>query len=231
MSHPFSLIVFDFDGTLADSQNGIVACMDKAFRGHGLPPPDAAAVRRIVGLKLEEGIARLLPEDTDWETAVRLADGYRDAFFEMRSRPDHREALFPGVREILTQLDEPHVCLGIATGKSRRGLEVSLDRHGLAHHFVTLQTADDGPGKPHPEILRKAMAETGVKAAQTVLIGDTTFDMELAANAGVRSIGVAWGYHEVEELMASGAACVIESFAELPSRLSNGLLAVGRERT
>lgn len=100
-----------------------------------------------------------------------------------------------------------------------------LERHGLAGYFVTLQTADDGPGKPHPELLNRAMADAGVERHETVLVGDTTFDMEMAGNAGVTGVGVAWGYHAPEELKASGAACVIESFAALGSSLS----ALGEE--
>ena len=137
----------------------------------------------------------------------------------MRASPAFDEPLFPGVREILAKLDRPEILLGIATGKNRRGLLHSLEQHGLTKHFAVLKTADDGPGKPHPEILERAMAELGVPAAQTVMIGDTVYDMALARNAGAEAIGVAWGYHEAEELMAAGAGCIVESFAELQARL------------
>jgi phosphoglycolate phosphatase len=221
MSHPFRLIMFDFDGTLVDSQRTIAQSMARAFEAEGLPAPAPEAVRRVVGLRLEAAAARLLPDPDDTDTAERIAESYRNAFQALRGRGDVHEPLFPGAREMLERLDQPHVCLGIATGKGRRGLLSSLERHGLSEFFVTLQTADDGPGKPHPEILHRAMAEVGAGRAETVLIGDTTYDMEMAANAGVRAVGVGWGYHGSEELTASGAARVIESFDDLLPCLAN----------
>ena len=218
--HAFRLIVFDYDGTLVDSQGSIVGAMAAAFEENALAPPDAAAVRRVVGLRLEEAIFRLLPDSAGWDDAAPLAAAYRRAFHRMRVEPRYREPLFPGVADTLALLDCAEVCLGIATGKNRRGLLAGLERHGLGGHFVTLQTADDGPGKPAPEILRRAMAEVGAAAEDTVMVGDTTFDMEMAANAGVRAVGVAWGYHETEELETAGAARVIGRMDQLPSTLT-----------
>ncbi|MHA1600437.1 MAG: HAD-IA family hydrolase [Alphaproteobacteria bacterium] len=220
MSYVFRLIIFDFDGTLVDSQRAILAAMAQAFTAHSLPVPAPEAVRRIVGLKLEIAIARLLPDSTDDAMAHRVADSYRTAYFTRRQRPDYEEPLYPGVQEGLQRLNTPQVCLGIATGKSRRGLLASLERNGIREHFVTLQTAEDGPSKPHPEIVHLAMAEVGVEAAETVLIGDTTYDMEMAGNAGVAAIGVAWGYHGPAELRASGAERIVERFADLPAALA-----------
>ena len=215
MTHPFRLIVFDFDGTLVDSQRFIATAMARAFEDQGFPAPAPEAVRRIIGLRLETAAARLLfgsqdPGPDEMETAERVAAAYRIV----------DEPLFPGARAALANLDEPHVCLGIATGKSRRGLVSSLERHDLSAFFVTLQTSDDGPGKPHPEILHRAMAEAGTEPEETVMIGDTSYDMEMAVNAGVAALGVDWGYHGAEELRASGAAHVVESFPELPSNLA-----------
>jgi phosphoglycolate phosphatase len=220
MSHAFRLIVFDYDGTLVDSQRSIAATMAQAFAAHGLSLPAPAAVRRVVGLKLEPAIARLLPEGDDADLVARVAASYRQVFFAQRQRDDFDEPLFPGVREGLRGLDQPPASLGIATGKSRRGLLAGLERHGLRRHFVTVQTADDGPGKPHPELLLRAMADVGAQPAETVLIGDTTYDMEMAANAKVAGIGVAWGYHDPGELRASGAAHIAERFADLPAALA-----------
>ena len=146
---------------------------------------------------------------------MEIADHYRRAFLEMRIQPDHHEPLFPGARDALAALDAIGVNLGIATGKGRRGLIATLDSHNLVNHFVTLQTADDGPGKPHPGMLRRAMQETGSEPERTVLIGDTVFDMEMARSAGVRALGVSWGYHPTDELQAAGAARIIDSFAQL----------------
>jgi phosphoglycolate phosphatase len=220
MTHRFRLIVFDFDGTLVDSLQFIVTAFSRAFEDRGFPAPEPEAVRRIVGLRLEAAAARLLPDPDDMETAERIAGSYRVAFQDMRARNLVDEPLYPGVRETLALLNRPEVCLGIATGKSRHGLVSSLERHDLSELFVTLQTADDGPGKPHPEILHRAMSEVGAEPGETVVIGDTSYDMEMAVNAGVRALGVAWGYHGAEELRASGAADVVESFPDLPSSLA-----------
>jgi len=221
MDHRFRLIVFDFDGTLVDSLQFIVTAMSRAFEDQGFEAPAPAAVRRIVGLRLEEAAARLLPDSSDTDTAERVAGAYRAAFQDMRARNLIDEPLYPGVRETLTLLNRPEVCLGIATGKSRRGLISSLERHDLSELFVTLKTSDDGPGKPHPEILLRAMADVGAEPEETVVIGDTSYDMEMAGNAGVSALGVAWGYHGAEELRASGAAHVIDTFPDLPSCLAN----------
>jgi phosphoglycolate phosphatase len=149
-----------------------------------------------------------------------VVERYRDAFLSLRSRPDFHEPLFPGVRAALESLDHPEVLLGIATGKHRRGLLNSLERHDLAERFVTLKTADDGPSKPHPEILKNAMAEFGVEPRDTVMVGDTIFDVQMARNARAHALGVSWGYHEAAELTAAGAARVIDSFDELVPALA-----------
>jgi phosphoglycolate phosphatase len=220
MAHRFRLIVFDFDGTLVDSQGMIVRAMTESFQAFGLAPPTPETVRRMVGLTLERAVADLLPDPVDTATVARVAEGYRQAYFTLRTRPDYHEPLFEGAREVLARLDEPEVCLGIATGKAMRGLLAGLERHGLAHHFVTLQTSDTAPGKPHPGMLRRAMAEVGAGPDDTVLIGDTTFDMEMARNARTPGIGVDWGYHDREELLASGAAMIVDRFADLPDALA-----------
>lgn len=218
MPHPFKLIVFDFDGTLVDSQLGITRCMAEGFAAVGLAAPEARAVRRVVGLSLELAIARLLPPEAG-EVVAPIAAAYRRAFLNWRSDPAFHEPLFEGVAETLEQLDSPKVLLGIATGKNLRGLSAALERHGLAGRFTTLQTPDHSPSKPHPGMLLRAMAETGCYPRETVLIGDTTFDMEMAQNAHSLSVGVSWGYHEAEELTAAGACAVLATIRDLPGRL------------
>jgi phosphoglycolate phosphatase len=214
MFDSLKLVMFDFDGTLVDSQGAIIAAMTEAFRGADLADPEPAAVRRVIGLSLTVAVGELMP-GADSATVAAVAARYREAFVSLRGRPDFHEPLFPGARAALAALDHPEIMLGIATGKARRGLLNSLERHGLAAHFATLKTADDGPGKPHPEILERAMAEIGVGPENTVMVGDTIFDIQMARNAQAYALGVSWGYHEPAELVAAGAAGVIDSFEEL----------------
>jgi phosphoglycolate phosphatase len=211
---PLRLAVFDCDGTLVDSQHSIVACMSAAFAAAGLPAPSADAIRRVVGLPLGVCVARLLPAPGDADCA-RLVDLYKQAFLDLRRGPGLDEPLFPGVRELLDALAEEGLLLGVATGKGRRGLAITLERHGLLGRFVTLQTADDAPGKPDPAMLRRAMADAGAEPATTAMIGDTTYDILMARNAGTAAIGVAWGYHPAEELRAAGAHAVAEAAHEV----------------
>ena len=208
------LVVFDLDGTLVDSLEHIAAAMRAAFAAHDLPPPDRPAIRGVVGLSLEAAIARLVPDQLAARRAA-LADFYRQAFLDRRRAPDDREPLFPGALETLAGLDAAGYLLGIATGKSSRGALAVLDAHELAHRFVTVQTADHGPGKPHPDMLHRAMAAAGAAPGGTVLVGDTTFDIEMATNAGVAGVGVAWGYHPAEDLELAGARAVIDRFEDL----------------
>ena len=209
------LIMFDCDGTLVDSQYVIIDSMQAAFRTRGFPPPAPEAVKRIVGLSLPEAIGRLHGAADDAEIE-NLVAAYKECFVELRASPDLHEPLYADVVETLTLLAENGYVLGIATGKSRRGLTAVLETHGLAKHFVTLQTADDAPGKPHPGMLQRAMAETGAEKDETVLIGDTVFDIEMALNAGAHAFGVAWGYHETAELTAAGAHLILDRLCELP---------------
>lgn len=209
------LALFDCDGTLVDSQHAIVAAMTAAWRALGLADPDPLAVRRIVGLSLVDAIARLLPEAAP-ATCEDLAEAYRQAFFEFRRRGAHPEPLFPGIGAALDALEQAGVLLGIATGKSRRGLDAILERHGLLRRFVTLQTADTAPSKPNPAMVLRAAAETGVPAGDIVVIGDTVFDILMARAARARSVGVAWGYHDADELRQAGADRLVETCAAVP---------------
>ena len=223
------LVAFDFDGTLVDSHASIVAAMIEAFERRGREPPSAAAVRDIIGLPLEAAIAQLLPGAArDEAEIVTICGHYRTAYAAKTARPDHLDPLFPGVRETLDHLDASGILSAIVTSKSRRGLAQALGSHGLAARFATLQTADDGPGKPNPTLLERAMAEAGSSPASTVMIGDTTYDMETARNAGVEAIGVSWGAHAPEALRAAGARTVLGRLDELPPIL--GLVGADRPR-
>jgi phosphoglycolate phosphatase len=225
---PFThrFIVFDVDGTLIDSQHTVVHCMSAAFVAHGLPAPAAAAIRATIGLKLDIAIASLLPE-AERPHCLQLVEGYRTAFFALQDSPEHDKPLFPGTVEMLDALTHPEIFLGIATGKNRRGLARVLQRHGLAPRFHNLKTADDGPGKPHPHLLQAAMAEVAAEPEKTVMVGDTTYDIEMARAAGCVAVGVNWGNHEAAQLEAAGAHCVIGHFSELSQvlkRLSGELV-------
>jgi len=209
------LAVFDCDGTLVDSSANIVRAMHSTFAAFGLPDPDPHAVRRVVGLSLLEAMQALLPE-ADADLHARMADDYKLAFGRLRA--DRRldpEPMFEGVRDLLDALRDRGWLLGVATGKSDRGLALCLGHHGIADRFVTLHTADRHPSKPNPAMLLACLADTGVGAERAAIIGDTVFDMGMGVAAGVRALGVGWGYHEAAELKAAGAAAVARDAAEL----------------
>ncbi|MDP6830692.1 MAG: HAD-IA family hydrolase [Alphaproteobacteria bacterium] len=213
------LIVFDCDGTLVDSQGAIVATMTATFTELGLPSPRPDAIRALIGLSLEETAHHLWPQGDDAGCA-RLVEIYRRRFFEQRSRAPTPDPLFPYAHATLATLEEAGYLLGVATGKSSRGLDAVLRSHNLQDVFLTRQTADGHPGKPHPGMLLQAMAEAGVTADNTLMLGDTSFDMAMALNAGVTAVGVAWGYHGVAELRDAGARAVLEDFRDLPPFLN-----------
>ena len=212
------LCVFDCDGTLVDSQHRIALAMARAMAAHDHPVPTSAEIRRVIGLTLVGAIAVLAPT-LDRAGRDRVAASYTAAFADLRARGEVAEPLFPGTRESLRALESAGWLLGIATGKSLRGTLATLAAHELGELFVTLQTADHAAGKPAPEMMLRAMAETGAAPHETVMVGDTVFDIEMARSAGTRAIGVAWGYHAREELADAGADLVIERFADLPPAL------------
>ena len=208
------LAIFDCDGTLVDSQADICAAMDAAFEAAGLVPPDRNATRRVVGLSLPEAMRRLRPDGTADDHSM-LAQLYRDAFRERRMAGQVAEPLYEGIAALIEELAGAGWLLGVATGKSDRGLAHCLETHGLTGHFITLQTADRHPSKPHPSMIEACLAESGASPSETAMIGDTAFDMAMAVNAGVRAIGVDWGYHHPRELVEAGAEAVAGSIAEL----------------
>jgi len=209
------LVIFDCDGTLVDSQHMIVQAMATAFAANGLACPGRGAILHTVGLSLIEAMQRLAPDGDDEQHAALAAD-YRRAFHALRVRPDHAEPMFAGARDALLALaDRPGVRLGIATGKSRRGVAAFLAREGLDGLFATIQTADDAPSKPHPAMILQALNETRAPREAAVMIGDTAHDMRMAVNAQVRPLGVAWGYHAIADLRAAGAQAIAADFAGL----------------
>jgi phosphoglycolate phosphatase len=214
------LVLFDCDGTLADSQNSIVRAMDQAFNAVALPPPGRARTLSIVGLSLPQAIHTLAP-DQPTDVLVRIAEGYRAAAQRIRLA-EAEDPLYAGadtaVRDLAARAD---VVLGMATGKSMKGVHRLIAHHRWDGFFSTLQTADNNPSKPHPGMIQQALRETGTEAAQAVMIGDTTYDMEMARAAGVRAIAVTWGYHPVGDLKAAGAHDVVETFDALLKLLAD----------
>ena len=209
------LVIFDCDGTLVDSQHMIVAAMTQAFAAHALAIPERETLLSIVGLSLIEAFTALGQGDADFPVAS-LAARYREAFHAMRGPGQPIEPLYPGAAEAIASLARRHdVALGIATGKSQRGVRMVLGHHGLIERFVTIQTADDAPSKPDPGMVLEAMREAGAMPAETVVVGDTVYDVAMARAAGVGAIGVSWGYHRAAALRDAGALAVIDSFAAL----------------
>jgi phosphoglycolate phosphatase len=219
------LIVFDCDGTLVDTQYIITEVMRLAFVDTGLAAPDRAAILRTIGLSLPETMAELAPEHCP---VVRneLVRSYRENYKALRRNAPAPEPMFLGAASLLQRLSgRDDLVLGLATGKSRRGVLRFLEQNGLDRVFATVQTADDAPSKPHPAMLFQAMEETGISADAAVMVGDTCHDMRMAASANVPAIGVAWGYHTAAELQRAGAKMIARSFAALAETLEGWRIA------
>ncbi|MGV8856572.1 MAG: HAD-IA family hydrolase [Devosia sp.] len=209
------LVVFDMDGTLLDTQALITEHMAATFHTMGLPLPTAAQSRRVIGLSLPVAMARLAATD-DSVLINGLVETYRAHYRASVLTDQGREGLFPGALEALQRLNQrDDVLLGIATGKGLNGVHRLLALHGVSNFFTTLQTPDHNPSKPHPGMLETAMRDTGASADRTIMIGDTTFDIEMGVAAGCKTIGVTWGYHEPRELIAVGANTMIDRFDQL----------------
>jgi phosphoglycolate phosphatase len=208
------LAIFDCDGTLVDSGAPIHAALRTSFELNGRMVPPPAVARKVIGLSLTEAMGALLPDCTA-EDHRRLADDYKQAFMALRAAGQVEEPLFDGVLELLDTLESEGWLLAVATGKSDRGLRHCLQQHDLHTRFISLQTADRHPSKPHPSMVEQAIADAGASPGTTVVIGDTSFDMAMAVNAGAAGVGVSWGYHEAEELLAAGAVGVAATPCEV----------------
>jgi len=208
------LAIFDCDGTLVDSGAPIYAALKESFAesGFDVPPPEIS--RKVIGLSLVEAMAALLP-DVATERHLIIAEDYKRAFMRLRAAGEVEEPLFEGVIELLDALESDGWLLAVATGKSDRGLRHCLDAHGLHARFMSLQTADRHPSKPHPSMVDQAIADAGSVPATTFVVGDTSFDMAMAVAAGASGIGAGWGYHEAEELRDAGAVAVANEPLEI----------------
>lgn len=211
------LAIFDMDGTLMDSQDFIIRAMRAAFAEFQMTAPSRADILSIVGLSLYEAVERLVPDQPSGQIA-KLAEAYKTCFVRQRAETggEAQAPLYPGARESIAALHKrDDVLLGVATGKARRGLDHAFAAHDLDRYFMSRQTADLHPSKPHPSMVRSCIAEAGVAAAHTVMIGDTTYDIEMGRAAGAKALGVTWGYHPAEHLRAAGADLLVDRFEDV----------------
>lgn len=211
------LVLFDCDGTLVDSAGLIHGCMERTFAEAELPLPALDATRGVIGLSLDIAIARLLAREVD-EAIGALVQRYKHHFVTMRAEPGFRENLYDGVSDLIGQLAaRDDVLIGMVTGKSRRGVTAVFETHGFGAHFLTVRTADDCPSKPHPAMVLECCAEMGIDPADTLVVGDAIYDMQMARAARAGAIGVAWGYSSPDALRQHGAEEVLDH----PSGLLN----------
>jgi len=211
----FRLLAFDWDGTLADSTALIARAIQQACRDVGLAAPDDHAARHVIGLGPREAIRHVAP----LLEADRHA-GFSERFREHYLAGDADVPLFEGVREMLDELDARGFLLTIATGKSRVGLARALAQHDIAHRFVASRCADEGFPKPHPDMLLALMDRVGANASETLMIGDTSHDLELARNAGAAGLAVGYGAHSLEELACFAPVAAVRSVVELRAWLA-----------
>ncbi|PYB71348.1 HAD family hydrolase [Rhizobium wuzhouense] len=210
------LVLFDCDGTLVDSAGLIHEVMRHTFRDFQKPEPAFATTKSIIGLTLDIAIARMDGKPHADDEAVAMAAHYKAIFAEVRRTSGFGETMFDGIREVLdTLIAREDIWLGAVTGKSRRGLEMILEGHGLKPHFLFCRTADDCPSKPHPAMVNECCDEAGIVPRETIVIGDAVYDMQMAKAAGATAIGVGWGYAAVEDLWNAGADAVVERPADL----------------
>ena len=208
------LAIFDCDGTLVDSGATIYRALTETFRQSGIPVPPPGVGRRVIGLSLTEAMAGLVP-DARADEHVELAEAYKRNYIAMRAAGHVEEPLYDGVIELLDALEEDGWLLAVATGKSDRGLKHCLDLHGIHARFVSLQTADRHPSKPHPSMVMQAIADAGAAPETRFVVGDTSYDMAMAAAAGAAPIGAGWGYHDAAELLEAGAVAVADAPGEV----------------
>lgn len=212
----YQLIVFDWDGTLMDSESRIVTCMQLAARDTGRPPPSEAAARDIIGLSMERAVQTLFPR-ADLAAQQAIIDAYRVHWL---GEQVPESVLFPGAAEILAYLAEQDYLLAVATGKSRRGLDKVLHESGLGNYFHATRCADEAFSKPHPQMLQDILTDLDTAPSRALVIGDTEYDMQMAGNAGVEALGVSHGVHDSQRLLDHGAQRVMDNLSELRAWLT-----------
>ncbi len=216
MPRRFDLLVFDWDGTLMDSAAAISSSIQAACRDLGLPVPRDEQARYVIGLGLTDAMAHILP-GLDPARYADVQERYRVHFLQR----DSGTTLFPGAAETVASLHASGFLLGVATGKSRRGLDRALAATGLRSYFHATRCADEGHSKPHPGMLLGLMSELGVSGEKTLMIGDTTHDMEMAHAAGVSRLGVAYGAHAKTALLEFAPVACLDDFGSLRQWLMN----------
>lgn len=210
MPKQFDLIIFDWDGTLVDSSQVIVDCIQAASVDAGLPVPSAAASRGIIGLSLRLAVLELFPEIEEQQIQT-LVERYG---YHFHTR-DHEIPVFEGVAEALVELEDAGFMLAVATGKGRRGLNHAMQSSGLHPHFIASRCADECHSKPHPQMLHELMEELGAMPERTLMIGDTSYDLEMARNAKVPSLAAAYGAQPLESLLPFEPLSAFNRFSDL----------------
>ena len=208
----FELLVFDWDGTLMDSEARIVACVEAAVKDLDLPSPGREAIRNIIGLGLREAVHALFP-DAGEHLHLDIADRYRNHFFTSTETPSE---LFPGAKEVIESLHDEGYLLAVATGKGRTGLDHALESTELGRYFHITRCASETFSKPHPEMLNQIIEEMGVLPGQALMIGDTEYDLQMAANANMPSLAVTYGVHEKARLLLHNPLACFDAISDIP---------------
>ncbi len=211
MNKEYELLIFDWDGTLMDSERKIINCFHSAVKEVGLDPVSDNQVRDIIGLGLEEAMDELFPEH-DKPTRDNVSDAYRNYFLHI-DKTEMR--MFPGVIEGIKKLHKANHVLAVATGKARRGLNRVLNGHELEDVFSVTRCADEAISKPHPLMLEQIVQQTGIDTSRALMIGDSTYDLQMAENAGMDSLAVSYGVQTCDRLLQHKPIGCIHEFAEI----------------
>ncbi|WP_416408731.1 HAD-IA family hydrolase [Agrobacterium rosae] len=214
------LVLFDCDGTLVDSVGLIHEVMARTFVHFGYDRPDVSLTKSIIGLTLDIAIARMQGKPHVDDEAVAMTLHYKSIYAQTRAEAGFQEPVFDGITTMIDTLAKrENLLMGAVTGKSRRGLDLIMDTHGFRQHFIVSRTADDCPSKPHPAMVTECCSQTGIVPADTIVIGDAIYDMQMAKAADAKAIGVAWGYASVDDLWKAGADAIVEHPSEIPGHI------------